>query len=62
MNTKYLKNYSTLGEINTVFKATYEKNQILVDPKSMTQFFTNHTKNRDVSPKIGHSTSVSFIL
>ena len=60
MNTKYLKNFSTIGGGSSPLKSTYQRNSILNDAKSMTNFYKNSRKNTEVSSKVGQNFKVSF--
>jgi len=57
MNTKYIKNFSTIG--NNTDQIYNLKGKALEDIKSMTNFFKTKGKKRDVSLKVGENTSVS---
>lgn len=59
MNTKYLKNYSTIGDSDTMYNL---KSHVLDDPRSMTNFFKNKGKKPDVSLKVGHNSVSSFLF
>jgi hypothetical protein len=58
LNTKYLKNYSTIGDSETMYNL---KTHVLDDPRSMTNFFKNKAKKPEISLKVGNN-SVSFFF
>lgn len=61
MNTKYLKNYSTLGtEENDGFSQS--KSLALLDPRSVVEIMSKNPNKKEVSAKVGNNVIVSTFI